>query len=89
MADGLSLDVGLELDDGSISSFKSKLTGALGSVGSALKSGISAVGSVVISPKRLIILCKALPRFSKYVAKRSLISPSCSFLQVQTILSLF
>lgn len=49
MADGLSLDVGLELDDGSISSFKSKLTGALGSVGSALKSGISAVGSVVSS----------------------------------------
>lgn len=47
MADDLSLDVGLQLDDSSISDFKSKLSGALGSVGSALKSGISAVGSVV------------------------------------------
>ena len=47
MADNLSLDVGLQLDDSSLSDFKSKLTGALGSVGSALKSGISAVGSAV------------------------------------------
>ena len=47
MADDLSLDVGLQLDDSSIDAFKGKLSGALGSVGSALKSGISAVGSVV------------------------------------------
>lgn len=47
MADDLSLDVGLQLDDSSIDDFKGKLSGALGSVGSALKSGISKVGSVV------------------------------------------
>lgn len=47
MADVLSLDVGLQLDESSMNDFKSNLQGALGSVGSALSSGISAVGSAV------------------------------------------
>lgn len=47
MADGLSLDVGLALDESSLTSFKSSLNGALGSVGGALKTGFSAVGSAV------------------------------------------